>query len=200
MLITARLSTLLMSPHQLNPNQWSESLRWRRPKLALTALSAIVLMLGSAAIGRAQPIQLQPGGQVGPALDQVPAAPAPAPAPTGQVTIESDRQQADNVTGIITATGNVRIIYPDRRVVATSRQAQYFTREGMILLSGDVDVIQDDGNLLRADRVTYLVGQERALAQPLKGQQVFSKLLIQTKPQIQPSPGPQQQPPTLPLR
>ncbi len=198
MLITVRLSTLLMSTVQLNPIQWSESLRWRRPKLALTALSATVLVLGSAVIGHAQPIQLQPGGQVGPALDQVPGR-AP-PAPTGQVTIESDRQQADNVTGIITATGNVRIVYPDRRVVATSRQAQYFTREGMILLSGDVDVIQDDGNLLRADRVTYMVEQERALAQPLEGQQVFSKLLIQTKPQLQPSPGPQQQLPTLPPR
>jgi lipopolysaccharide export system protein LptA len=166
----------------------------------LTDLRAIVLVLGSAVFVHAQPTQLQPGGQVGPALHQVPAAAAPAPAPTGQVTIESDRQQADNVTGIITATGNVRIVYPDRRVVATSRQAQYFTREGMILLSGDVDVIQADGNLLRADRVTYLVEQERALAQPLEGQQVFSKLLIQTKPQIQPSPGPQQQPPTLPPR
>ncbi|WP_255144243.1 LPS-assembly protein LptD [Synechococcus sp. EJ6-Ellesmere] len=155
----------------------------------------MLLMLASAESSRAQPIQ--PGGQVGPALDQVPAVPAPAP--TGQVTIESDRQQADNVTGIITATGNVRIVYPDRRVVATSRQAQYFTREGMIILSGDVDVVQDDGNLLRADRVTYLVERERALAQPLEGQQVFSKLLIQTTPQAQP-PGAQPQPLTPPLR
>jgi lipopolysaccharide export system protein LptA len=122
-----------------------------------------------------------------------------APAPTGQVTIESDRQQADNVTGIITATGNVRIVYPDQRVVATSRQAQYFTREGMIILSGDVDVVQEDGNLLRADRVTYLVERERVLAQPLEGQQVFSKLLIQTTPQVQP-PGAPLQPLTAPPR
>ena len=45
------------------------------------------------------------------------------PAPTGLVTIESDRQRADNRTGIVTATGNVRITYPDRGMVATSRQA-----------------------------------------------------------------------------
>lgn len=96
------------------------------------------------------------------------------------------------MTGIITATGNVRIVYPDQRVVATSRQAQYFTREGMIILSGDVDVVQEDGNLLRADRVTYLVERERALAQPLEGQQVFSKLLIQTAPQVPPPSAPVQ--------
>ncbi|MEA5399894.1 LPS-assembly protein LptD [Synechococcus sp. BA-124 BA4] len=174
----------------------SEPPLWPRRNPVLPALAAMLLMLAATANGHAQTIQ--PGDQVGPAADQAPAAPATPPA-TGQVTIESDRQQADNVTGIITATGNVRIVYPDRRVVATSRQAQYFTREGMIILSGDVDVIQDDGNLLRADRVTYMVEQERALAQPLEGQQVFSKLLIQTAPQVQP-PGAQPQPITPPLR
>ncbi|WP_255110922.1 LPS-assembly protein LptD [Synechococcus sp. RedBA-s] len=182
---------------ELNPLQSSGPLRWRRPRLLRAALSAMVL--ASAASGHAQPIR--PGEQVGPALEQAPAgAPAAAaPAPTGQVTIESDSQQADNVTGIITATGNVRIVYPDQRVVATSRQAQYFTREGMIILSGDVDVVQEDGNLLRADRVTYLVERERALAQPLEGQQVFSKLLIQTTPRVQP-PGAPLQPLTAPPR
>lgn len=188
---------------ELNPLQSSGPLRWRRPRLLRASLSAIVLVLLSAATGHAQPIR--PGEQVGPALEQAPApAPTPgpaaaAPAPTGQVTIESDLQQADNVTGIITATGNVRIVYPDQRVVATSRQAQYFTREGMIILSGDVDVVQEDGNLLRADRVTYLVERERALAQPLEGQQVFSKLLIQTTPQV-PPPGAPLQPLTAPPR
>ena len=43
---------------------------------------------------------------------------------TGLVTIESDQQQADQQTGVITARGNVRIVYPDERVVATARQAQ----------------------------------------------------------------------------
>lgn len=163
------------------------------------ALAAVLLMLGSVGPACARPIQ--PGEQVGPAPQEATAEVTPevAPAPTGLVTIESDRQQADNVTGIITASGNVRIVYPDRGVVATSRQAQYFTREEMIILSGDVDVIQDDGNTLQADRVTYLVDRERALAQPLEGQQVFSTLLIQTTPQIQPA-GVPQQTPSQPLR
>jgi lipopolysaccharide export system protein LptA len=124
-----------------------------------------------------------------PAPASMPAAPpaagvpaVPAQAPTGLVTIESDQQQADNATGIVTATGNVRIVYPDRRVVATARQAQYFTRESRIVLSGDVDVVQEGGNRIRAERVVYLVETERALAQPEEGQQVFSQLRLQLQP------------------
>ena len=44
------------------------------------------------------------------------------------VTIESDRQSADSITGVVTAIGNVRIIYPARGMQATSRQVQYFFR------------------------------------------------------------------------
>lgn len=113
--------------------------------------------------------------------------PAPTPAqpsdavvtPTdGVVSIESDLQQADNVTGVITATGNVRIVYPDRRVVATARQAQYFSREGRVVLSGDVDVIQLEGPSIQADRITYLVDQERVVAEPAEGQQVLSRFPV----------------------
>jgi lipopolysaccharide export system protein LptA len=97
---------------------------------------------------------------------------------TGVVTIESDVQRADNVTGVVTASGNVRIVYPDRRLVATARQAQYFTREGRVVLSGDVDVIQADGPSLQADRITYLVDQQRLVAEPPQGQQVLSRFPI----------------------
>ena len=107
-----------------------------------------------------------------------PASPSPAPvvtATTGLVTIESDRQMADNSTGIVTAIGNVRIVYPDQRVVATARQAQYFSREGRVVLSGQVSVIQDDGHSLRAEQLVYLVNQERLEARPAAGQQVLSR-------------------------
>ena len=85
------------------------------------------------------------------------AAPAIVTPTSGLVTIESDLQKADNSTGVVTATGNVRIVYPDQRVVATARQAQYFTREGRVVLSGDVDVIQETGHSIRAEKLVYLV-------------------------------------------
>ena len=100
------------------------------------------------------------------------------PADNGLITIESDSQTADNVTGVVTAIGNVRIVYPSRGMVATSRQAQYFSREGRMVLSGDVDVVQEDGSTLRAERVTYDLEDERAVAVPTSGGQVRSTMIL----------------------
>ena len=91
------------------------------------------------------------------------------------ITIESDLQSADSTTGVVTASGNVRIVHADRGVVATSRQAQYFTKEERIVLRGDVDVVQNDGHALRADHVIYLLQEDRAVAIPEEGDQVFSQ-------------------------
>ena len=106
-----------------------------------------------------------------------PAGPGPSSTP-GQVTIESDLQRADNKTGVITASGNVRIVYPEQRVVATARQAQYFSQEGRVVLSGDVDVVQTEGHSLRAERVIYDLNSQRLVAEPSTNQQVFSKLRL----------------------
>ena len=94
------------------------------------------------------------------------------------ITIESDTQSADNITGVVTALGNVRIVYPSRGMVATSRQAQYFSKEALLILSGDVDVVQEDGNTISAERITYNLDDERAEANPSSGQQVQSTLLL----------------------
>lgn len=139
------------------------------PRLHLSLLPAIGFGLATL-IGAAPALQAKPAA---------PGTPAVTPV-TGLVTIESDLQRADNLTGVVTASGNVRIVYPDRRVVATARQAQYFSREGRVVLSGDVDVIQDNGPSIRADRLTYLVEQERLVAEPLQGQQVMSRIPITT--------------------
>ncbi len=94
------------------------------------------------------------------------------------ITVESDLQQADNTTGVVTATGNVRILYPDKKLTATARQAQYFTKEGRIVLNGDVDVIQEGGNRLKAQRVIYFVASDRLIADPPTGEQVKSWIRI----------------------
>ena len=94
---------------------------------------------------------------------------------TGLITIESDQQTADNSIGVVTAQGNVRLIHIDRGIVATGRQAQYFIKEESIVLSGDVDIVQKNGDLLQADRIVYSLVDERALATPSENEQVFSK-------------------------
>ncbi len=116
--------------------------------------------------------QVRPGQPSPGALEAKPRLITPT---TGLVTIQSDLQQADNTTGIVTATGNVRIGYPDQRVVATARQAQYYAKEGRVVLSGDVDVIQADGHAIKAERVVYDVNRERITAEPPVGGQVFSR-------------------------
>lgn len=119
------------------------------------------------------------------------AAPS-LPQASSLVTIESDVQQADNQTGIVTATGNVRITYPDKGMVATSKQAQYFSKEGRLVLTGDVDVIDSDGQRIKAERLVYQLDQERLLAQPANGKQVMSKLKL-NPPRSQGEPGPASQ-------
>ncbi len=137
------------------------------------------------------PNQALPLTVVTPAEGATPAAAASSPAAarisTGLVTIESDLQRADQSTGVVTATGNVRIVYPDQRVVATARQAQYFSKEGRVVLSGDVDIVQTGGNLLRAERVIYLVESERLIAIPPQGQQVFSQMRMESATPAAPS-------------
>lgn len=131
---------------------------------ALTRLLFLVVALASVELVRSQPLPAT-SDDAG-AMDD------------GLITIESDSQSADNVTGVVTASGNVRIVYPARGMVATSRQAQYFSREGRLVLSGDVDVIQEDGSTLQAERVTYNLEDERALAVPNEGGQVRSTMIL----------------------
>ena len=128
-------------------------------------------------------------GSLSPAVAEAPPAASPPGSETGMISIESDSQLSDNKTGIVTATGNVRIVYPDRGMVATSRQAQYFSREGRLVLSGDVDVIDHDGQRIRAERLVYRLDSERLQAEPPKGRQVYSKLRIQQRPGVAPQGG-----------
>ncbi len=141
----------------------------RRPLLVTAVLCLLALALP------------HPGAaQLAPAASAAAIKPAAA-ADAGLVTIESDTQQADNRTGVVTAIGNVRIEYPDRQMVATSRQAQYFSKEGRLVLTGDVDVIDADGQRIRAERLVYRLDSERLLAEPPAGKQVYSRLRLQNK-------------------
>jgi lipopolysaccharide export system protein LptA len=96
---------------------------------------------------------------------------------TQALTLRSDIQEANSITGVITARGNVQIDYPARQIQATSAEAQYYSREQRIILSGDVFVLQE-GNSLRGEVVTYLIEEGRFVAEPDVGQQVQSIYLV----------------------
>ncbi len=97
------------------------------------------------------------------------------------LTLRADVQQANSLTGVVTARGNVQMNYPARQIQATSAQAQYFSRERRIVLSGNVYVLQK-GNSLQADSVTYLIDEDRFVALPVEDQQVESIILVPEKP------------------
>jgi len=184
-------------------------IRWR-PLVATTFLTGLTgSWLAAVAPARAErrmPVIVAPQPEAAPAAPTPaataePAATSPTPAQpaatppataqparlnTGLVTIESDQQRADQLTGVVTAIGNVRIVYPDQRVVATARQAQYFSREGRVVLSGDVDVLQEGGHSIRAERLVYLVERERVVAEPALGEQVVSRYRLNAPTAPQP--------------
>jgi len=99
----------------------------------------------------------------------------------GTITLKADVQEANALTGVITARGNVRIDYPARNITATSAQAQYFSEENRMILSGNVIVLQE-GNRLEAETVTYLIDEGRFIALPQPNDQVETTYLIQDNP------------------
>jgi lipopolysaccharide export system protein LptA len=102
---------------------------------------------------------------------------AQTPTQGGDITIRSDVQEANSETGVFTARGNVQINYPARQIQATSTQAQYYSRERRLVLSGNVYVIQQ-GNSMRAETMTYLIDEGKFIAAPKNNQQVESTYLV----------------------
>lgn len=103
------------------------------------------------------------------------------PTPGGSLTVRSDIQEANSKTGVVTARGNVQVFYPARKIQATSAQAQYFSKERRLVLSGNVYVLQE-GNSMRAETMTYLVDEGRFIATPQSTQQVESIYIVTESP------------------
>ena len=100
-----------------------------------------------------------------------------AQAPSGAITLKSDIQESNSQTGVITARGNVQINYPARQIQATATQAQYYSRERRLILTGNVYVLQK-GNSLRAEEMTYLIDEGKFIAKPQSDRQVESTYII----------------------
>jgi lipopolysaccharide export system protein LptA len=95
------------------------------------------------------------------------------------LTIRADVQEYDAKNQVITARGNVQMLYPSRQLQATSAQAQYFSKERRIDFSGNVYILQQGGNSIRAEKVTYLIDEGRFVALPQSNRQVESIYMIE---------------------
>jgi lipopolysaccharide export system protein LptA len=96
------------------------------------------------------------------------------------LTIQSNIQEANTKTEIITARGSVRLSYPDRKLQARANIAQYNIKDKQIVLSGNVLVVQN-GSSLQGDTITYLIEEGRFLAKQKPGIPVQSIYIIPDK-------------------
>jgi len=132
-------------------------------RLGLALLLPISLVGTVALTTQLQPAIAQPGGN-------------------RPLTIRSDVQEYDAKTQVITARGNVQMLYPARQIQATSAQAQYFSKERRIDFSGNVYILQQGTNSIRAEKVTYLIDEGKFIALPQSNRQVESIYMIEDSP------------------
>lgn len=121
-----------------------------------------------------------------PVLLPAPLSQAEAQSNGVPIKLTASKVEANSNTGVLTATGNVRIDYPSRQIYATSAQAQYYSNEQRIVLSGNVNVDQE-GNTLRAETVTYLIAEGRFVATPGAQSQVEAVYILPEAPNPEPS-------------
>ena len=114
--------------------------------------------------------------------------PLPAQAQQQTMQLRANVTEANSKTGVVVARGNVQITYAARQIEATAAQAVYFSKEGKIVLSGDVNILQE-GNRLRGETVTYLVNEGRFVALPQENSQVEATYLIKETPSTAPAPA-----------
>jgi lipopolysaccharide export system protein LptA len=93
------------------------------------------------------------------------------------LTIQSNLQEANIKAETVTARGNVRFNYPDKKLQARANIAQYNLKEKQIILSGNVLVVQN-GSSLQGDTITYLVEQGQFIATQKPGVPVQSVYII----------------------
>jgi lipopolysaccharide export system protein LptA len=93
------------------------------------------------------------------------------------LTILSNIQEANTKSELITASGNVRLTYPDKKLQARANSAQYNIKGKQIVLSGNVLVVQN-GSSLQGDTITYLIEEGRFVAKQKPGIPVQSIYVI----------------------
>jgi lipopolysaccharide export system protein LptA len=98
------------------------------------------------------------------------------PNPKG-FTIGADIQEANSKTEVATARGNVRLNYPSRKIQGQANLAQYFIKQQRIVLSGNV-LINQNGNTIEGETITYLIDEGKFIANPKDKQQVRSNYIL----------------------
>ena len=73
----------------------------------------------------------------------------------------------------IIATGNVKVVKVERR--ATSQKATFDQGKNKVTFDGDA-VVREGANVIRGERITYYVEEERSVVEPVKGGRVSTSI------------------------
>jgi lipopolysaccharide export system protein LptA len=73
----------------------------------------------------------------------------------------------------IVAVGNVKVVQLDRR--ATGQKATFDQDKNKIIMDGDA-VVREGANVIRGERITYYVDEERSVVEPVKGGRVSTSI------------------------
>jgi lipopolysaccharide export system protein LptA len=101
---------------------------------------------------------------------------AQQPNPQG-LQIQADTQEANSISQVVTARGNVQLRYPSRNIQAKANLAQYYIKQKRIILTGNVTILQE-GNTIAGETVTYLIDEGKFIANPQANRQVRSNYII----------------------
>jgi lipopolysaccharide export system protein LptA len=101
---------------------------------------------------------------------------AQQPNPQG-LKIQADTQEANSISQVVTARGNVQLRYPSRNIQARANLAQYYIKQQRIVLTGNVTILQA-GNTITGETVTYLIDEGKFIANPQANRQVRSNYII----------------------
>jgi lipopolysaccharide export system protein LptA len=73
----------------------------------------------------------------------------------------------------IVAVGNVKVVQLDRR--ATGQKATFDQDKNKVVLNGDA-VVREGANVIRGERITFYVEEERSVVEPRKGGRVSTSI------------------------
>jgi lipopolysaccharide export system protein LptA len=73
----------------------------------------------------------------------------------------------------IIATGNVKVVQLDRR--ATGQKVTFDQDKNKVVLDGDA-VVREGTNVIRGERITFYVEEERSVVEPVKGGRVSTSI------------------------
>lgn len=73
----------------------------------------------------------------------------------------------------IVAVGNVKVVQLEKR--ATSQKATFDQDKNKVILDGDA-VVREGANVIRGERITFYVDEERSVVEPTKGGRVSTSI------------------------